>query len=150
MKLVLKTIVYLGLMLTIGGCGSKGDTGDAGATGAAGMTSKSGLNCFATDSGSGTALTYYYNSIMYTSGDRFVACSISTGLGEYSHSEMYRYDEFGAISGSCIVTYDLDGVGSGFWSFSSQSGTTKTTYTDPGDSANGYSFTFSSGVCTTF
>lgn len=133
---------------TNGANGSRGVTGATGPTGAAGMTISSSLYCSKTDSGSGTTLYYQYSSVIYTTGDRYVDCSVSDDAKEYTGSFLFSSTQAGAASGGCSVTYGLGTTDFGFWGFTSQSGTTKVVYTDTGSAKNGYTYTFVSGDCT--
>lgn len=176
LNVALRILLISGLLISQFGCGqgpvgstgsagqtgSKGDTGNSGVNGnngangtdgvngSNGLTIQSGLQCSAVDSGSGVLLLYFYESVLYSTGDRFVTCSISTDLNEYSSSDLYVSTQNGAVSGGCTVTYDINVPNGGFWTFTSQNSVTKTAYTDPGTGTNGYSFTFNAGSCTNF
>jgi hypothetical protein len=126
------------------GCGGKGEDG------AAGMTIASGISCSKLDSGSGTTLGLKYESVVYSTGDRFVTCEVDGVGAGYSSSQIYKSGKNGATTGYCAPTADLDASTGGFWAFTSQGGTNSVAYYDPGSAHHGYTYVFSSGDCTAF
>lgn len=148
-----KTMKILGVVfcLTLAGCGgSAGATGATGASGTNGETIVSELACNKLDAGSGTSLFYVYENVLYSTGDRFVTCTIQTNAVGISNSIIYRSYQVGATTGTCLVAADIDAVSGGFWEFTSQSGVTKTTYIDSTSAENNYLYTFAPSDCATF
>jgi hypothetical protein len=147
------------LSLALTGCGGKdgaagatGATGAAGATGAsgsAGITSATKLYCSKIDAGTGASFLYKYRSVVFSNGDRFVSCSVSGSNAGYGSSDYFKSSQNGATTGGCTVEADLDTASSGFWSFTSQSGTSKVVYTDSGSTHDGYTYTFVTADCST-
>lgn len=136
---------YLLFILFLSACGgSSGSDGAAGAVGlngtngTAGLTVSSEFFCGSVDGGSGTSLTFKYQSVKYTTGDRDVNCSIADSAHQYSAETFYRVGSTGATTGSCILGYDLDGASGGFWTYTSSGGTNQVVYTDGGSGHNGY------------
>lgn len=108
--------------------------------------------CSKVDVGSGVSLLYQYQSVLYTSGDRLITCSISNSTGEYAHTIFYRSSQAGAQTGTCIVGQDIDALSSGYWTFSDDLVTLvkKTLYTDASSVKNGYTYTFVAANCQTY
>lgn len=135
----------------IGPMGQTGPQGLAGTNGSNGNVVGSGIGCTKTDTSIvGLTITYYYESAFFTNGDRYATCSLIGNSTQYSNSILYKTGTTGATNGACFVTGDVDGASGGYWTFTSQSGTTKVIYTDPSSSNNGHSYTFGSSDCATF
>lgn len=158
-----KLLIVL-LMCLTGACG--GAAGEAGPQGLRGITGTNGTNgtngingnvvtsgiaCVKTDSSmAGITITYNYQSVNFTNGDRFVGCSLIGNSTQYSNSAFYKVGISGATTGACLVTGDIDVASNGYWNFTSQSGTTKTVYNDTTSSNNNHTYIFLSGDCVTF
>lgn len=150
-------ISAMAVMVVLSACGgSKGDPGPAGAAGingingSDGMTILSGISCSRVDTGSGLILRLYYESIIYSTGDRFVKCGVDGGGAGYTNSQIYKSTQVGSTTGGCTVDADIDTATFGFWSFTSQNGTTKTIYNDSGSTKDQYTLTFAAADCTSF
>lgn len=133
-----------------GSPGPQGPTGATGATGAdgedgAGLTIASGFQC----SKISGALAFIYQSITFSTGDRWLTCAIEDLASSYSESQFYKANQAGATSGWCMVTYDLDAATAGFWSFTSNSGRTAV-YNDSSSGSNNTTITFADSDCTLF
>lgn len=105
------------------------------------------LYCSKVDVGSGVTLTYQYQNATYANGDHIITCSISSSLGEYSHTQLFKPSAPGALNGFCSVGYDVDGLSSGYWIFTSSGGVNKAVYNDVGSAHNNYTYTFAGGDC---
>lgn len=139
----LKNINGALICLMLSACG-KGDPG------VSGLTISSGFNCTKVDTGLGSALGVRYESILYSTSDRFVNCYIGGSAASFTNSQIYKSGQNGATTGSCLIGVDVDTATSGFWVFTSQSGTTKAVYNDVGSANNGYTVTFAASDCTAF
>lgn len=113
--------------------------------GTSGMSISSNVTCSKTTGGA----TFYYRVTKFNTGDKFVYCAISNSADTYSSNRFYMAAQNGATDEGCLLTYDIDTAGSGFWSFII-SGTTRTvTYNDVGSASNGTVITYASGDCST-
>lgn len=116
-----------------------------------GMTISSGTICSKVDTGiSGIILGYVYESVIFTTGDRWVSCSVATISAQYSRSIFYKSGSSGATTGYCSVVADLDTASAGYWLFTSQGGISKTVYSDIPSTHNNYTYTFTSADCGNF
>lgn len=150
------------ILLTMTACGSSDaptlqDTATASASPTATPTSvendltvSSGILCGKLDTGIGTSLNFTYESVFYLSGDRFVYCEVADTAKSYSAAFVYKSGSTAAATGSCQLVYDVDSASFGYWTFTSQSGTTKAKYTDSPSTHNNYTYTYVSGDCTSF
>lgn len=134
--------------------GQKGDTGDTGpqgpqgpqgTAGTPGMTIATNLACSRVTSG----MIFEYQLVTYSTGDVFAACSISDGSATYYNSRIYRSTQSGAVTGDCLLTYDIDTVSAGYWTFSHSGGGSTVVYHDSTSANNGTTVSYSSGECST-
>lgn len=133
-----------------GSQGVEGATGPKGSNGTSGETTASKIICQANDSGSGLSLIYTYESVSYSNGDRLVIGTVSGSVVASTETLLYSSTEVGATTGGINVVYDVDSAGGGYWTFTSESGVTKTVYNDVTSAHNGYTFAFTSGNCLNF
>lgn len=94
-------------------------------------------------------ITLKHNVVTYSTGDKFVYCSIGDNLNQYSSSIVYRSVQTGAMTEGCLLTYDIDTASAGFWNFSVNSGVRTAVYNDSVSSSNGTTVTFASSDCIT-
>lgn len=134
----------------VGPKGASGLNGVDGQTGAGGETIASGIGCAKVDAGSGVSALLVYESIIYSTGDRFVSGSVSGNSLQSSGTEMFKSTQAGALSGGVTVVADIDAASSGAWTFTSQAGVTKAVYNDVTSAHNLYTYTFAAGDCTVF
>ena len=156
------TLTVLGLT-ACGSPGATGATGDAGATGAqgaagptgatgatgapgVGVTIASGFNCNKIANG----LNYTYEGVLYTSGDKWVKCSVTDGSGTYSDNRIFKTGDTNGTAFFCSIRHDFTNANYGTWSFSSTSDTSKyTLYTELG-AGNLTNTPFTTSDCTLF
>ncbi len=116
-----------------------------GASGASGITINTITTCSKTTGGA----TFQHKITAFSTGDKFIYCSISNSLNTYSASTIYKSTQNGATNESCLITYDLDAATSGFWNFSLISGARTAVYSDSGSTSNGVTVTFATSDCLT-
>lgn len=156
MKYALFTLILFILIScgTAGSKGEKGDKGDIGTDGIDGVTGtnsingatiQSGFSCSKVSSG----ILIFYKSVLFTTGDRWVACTISNAL-ESTGTGYYKNSQTGATTAGCLASFDLDSASGGFFSFSITSSTKTAVYNDTGSVNNGLTVTFTSSDCTNF
>lgn len=138
------------LMVGVLGCGGSGANGTNGSDATATKIS-SETNCTkSSDTGTGTTLSYVYESVTLSSGDRFVSCSVQTNIQQYSNTVFYKSTDVGATTGGCTVDYNFDAsASSSIWFFNSQSGASSVRYSSAASAHNGYTYNFSSANCST-
>lgn len=123
------------------GCGSEGPKGDPGPSGT-GLTISSGFIC----SKASLGYVFKYSAVIYSTGDAWVTCQIADTAFQVSASQVYKANQTGATSLSCITVFDIDSTQNyGYWSFSGSSGK-KAVYSDSG-AYNGTTVSFASSDC---
>ena len=132
------------LVVLLANCGgSPGEQGPAGPAGTAGFTLKSNKRCVKTDTGSGLYLIFQYQILEFTSGDRFMNCSLDYSDSTYSQTMFFPAGTAKGDRAECIMVFDVDSASYGFWTFTTVGGTSKAVYSDTGSSKNNYTVTFS-------
>lgn len=150
----MRFLIFALILLNVG-CGSdpevlkgeKGDTGSIGPSGIAGMTVSSNRQCIKSDGVQN--LIYIYQVLTFTSGDKFIECSVQSSGAQFSSSQYYTSSQQGAITSSCMVGADKDTSSFGSWNFKTTSGVESLIYSDSGSASNGYSYVFLSSDCVT-
>lgn len=87
---------------------------------------------------------YEFKIVTYSTGTKFVFCSVSDSATTSSSSGTFLTGQAGATSEGCIVTHDIDTAGSGFFHFENNSGARTATYYDVGSASNGLVISFDS------
>lgn len=135
-----KYLISVVLLLTacgappVGQSGASGDSGLAGSSGSQGSqgaqgapgTPGTGLTidtvkyCSKIDNGVGPTLFLQYQIVTYSTGDKFLTCSITDNTAQYTNAVIYKASQLGAVTNICKLTYDLQNNSAGYWTFSSQ------------------------------
>lgn len=138
----------IAVILAFGILGCGGSNGASGTNGTDATATKiaSGVSCVKVDAGSGTSVNYQYQSVLTTSGDRFITCSVQVAAAQYTNTVFYKSTQAGAVSGSCSVYFDLDGASSGSWNFTPS----QVRYVDATSGHNGYTYSFAVSDCTSY
>lgn len=153
--------VFLGSITILNGCGSAPPSipADTSAPLIVTQTSSaaepasitSGISCDKLTTFAGSSMIFEYESVIYSTGDRFVTCQLDAFSSSFFSSHLYPAAQNGATTGGCQFTADVSNAATGgYWTFSSQSGTTKAVYNDVGDVNNLSAVTFATGDCKTF
>lgn len=110
-----------------------------------GMELSHGYYCSKLDS-------YYfqYTIWVYTSGDKFINCSVTGASHQSTEVALYRADQVGADTDACSLTFDIETNSGGYWEFESNGSSRTATYHDAGASVDGYVLSFASGDCISF
>jgi len=126
-------VSLMSVIMFASGCGSEPEAtqGTVGPAGASGAYLTSVRTCSKISSG----LYFEYSIAFYSTGEKFVKCSISDASAQYSNSAYYLKTQAGNSSATCLLTYDLDASTGGYWTFVDFS-PGKATYTDSGSASN--------------
>lgn len=124
-----------------GQTGSQGPVGPTGPKGDAGEDG-SGLVSFYTCTGSAVvgSLQRNFDAARYDFADGSVltSCDIRDSSREYSEIYLYKSTHVGAVTGACLIVYDVDTASSGYWTLSvSTTGVATARYSDPGSAWEG-------------
>lgn len=106
------------------------------------------VRCFKIASG----LSFEYVVNNFTSGDKYVTCSVAGGSIQVFQSVFYKSNFAGYAAESCLLVSDADNnPTSGYWTFSKNSGTRTAVYSDSGSGVNGTTITFNNTTeCSTY
>lgn len=85
--------------------------------------------------GSGAGFTHSIHQ--YSDGSIFTSCEIDDNYDTTSSLSLFRADQPGAATASCLVTYDWDAPSAGWWKFTFNGTSSKATYSDSGSTYNG-------------
>lgn len=127
-----------------GPIGPRGQVGAAGAPGAAGINVSAVKNCSTVQ---GDYL-YFYEWVLYTTGDVWTTCQLSDGANTYSALYFHRAGTAGASPRSCAVVFDVNPPYTNFgsWLFSLNP-VERVQYNDPGGPSDGYNYVFLTTEC---
>lgn len=121
-----------------GAVGMTGATGPAGPQGLPGSAANYGIATSFTCSVVGAELLFSYTAAVFSNGDRLVACQITDNFSSYAGSVFYKQTASGAVTGSCLVGYDMDAGSAGYWAFGGPApGNITVVYNDPGSPLDG-------------
>lgn len=129
----------------VGPAGPPGPPGPQGPPGESGQIA-GGRHC----SKISGAFLFTYNTVAYSSGDKFVYCEIADDLISASSTALYRADQAGAKVDGCALTFDSDttvSVSGGWWQFTDDQGP-RAKYNDSGSALDQKVEVFSS--CSVF
>lgn len=97
------------------------------------------VRCFKIASG----LSFEYVANNFSSGDKYVTCSVAGNSIQVFQSVFYKSTFAGYSTEGCILVSDADATpSSGFWTFSKNSGVRTAVYSDSGSGVNGTTITF--------
>lgn len=149
----MKIVYLLSFCLFVASC-AKGGGSDAAATPTPTTpvvtedSLSSVVRCFKVSSGLG--FEFVVNN--FTSGDKYITCSVSGNSIQVFQSVFYKSNFSGYATEACILVSDADSTpSSGYWTFSKNSGVRTAVYSDSGSGVNGTTITFSNTTeCTTY
>lgn len=134
--------VMLSLLMTA--CGVEGPRGPQGIPGPSGADGEDGsglaqvYTCTLVDTIGGLRLAFNSTRYEFDDGSVMTTCIVNDAATSYATTFMYRADQSGAATGSCLVVYDVDTSSEGRFEFSSRAGGTGTVkYVDPASPLNG-------------
>lgn len=147
-----KYVLFCGLTLVLNSsCGSSEAIKAATATAATTTSSTSSIKVIRQCSKVDTVktLTYKYETVTYTSGDRFVYCEVGGTGASFGASFIYQASQTGADNGACSVVADVDTATAGWWNFTSPTTGSSLTirYNDPGSASDGYQVVIPNSSC---
>ncbi len=159
----MKKLILGLLLLTACGTpqtGQSGATGESGQNGSAGPQGPSGtpgsgltidrvVYCSKLDNGVGPTLFLQYQIVTYSTGDKFLNCSITDASAEYTNTIIYKANQVGASLNNCKVTYDVQNSNAGYWTFSTLTDGTgiNSRYLDSNSSYSGHTLYFTNNDC---
>lgn len=124
--------------------GPRGEPGDRGPQGPAGEDGRDGRGLVAwyactASAVVGRARAFDMARYEFADGSVMVSCDIRDTAGQTGATYLYKSSQVGATTGACILTYDVDAAGSGFWEFRAfgVDGVASALYTDAGGHLNG-------------
>jgi hypothetical protein len=121
-----------------GAPGAAGATGAQGPQGPAGNSASYGIATSFTCTVVAGGLLFSYTAAVYTNGDRLVSCQITDNFSSYAGSAFYKQTTAGAVTGGCLMGYDIDTGSAGYWLFAgAAAGSVTATYTDSGSVDDG-------------
>lgn len=105
------------------------------------------VRCFKIASG----LTFEYVVNNFSSGDKYVTCSVAGSSIQVFQSIFYKSTFAGYSTEGCILVSDADASPtSGYWTFSKNAGVRTAVYSDSGSGVNGTTITFNNSTeCST-
>lgn len=106
------------------------------------------VRCFKVASG----LSFEYVVNNFSSGDKYITCSVAGGSIQVFQSVFYKSTFSGYATEGCLLVSDADATPtSGYWTFSKNSGTRTAVYSDSGSGVNGTTITYNNTTeCTTY
>lgn len=122
--------------------GDDGEAGPPGPPGAAGVTVDTNRFCSVISGG----VLLSYQVVEFSSGDALALCSISDNASTYSGHVFYRAGQVGAVTGLCLMAYDLDTFSGGYWEFRRDGGE-HAVYHDTGSAFDGTTVLFPAANC---
>lgn len=139
-NLMLLTMALLSLASS--GCGKEDKIGSAM------PLIKDTMSCFTTQTVGGIAVFLKYDSVVFNSGDRFLACKVIIDGETETFSTLYPKGNREVGTGKCEVYFDLEGDSSGKWLFGSYpSETGYAVYEDSGSASDSYTYGFQTWDC---
>lgn len=99
------------------------------------------------------SIIFSYSIVEFNSGDKLISCQITDPNGKSMHNTTYyRASQVGAATEVCIVDYDVEGSGFGYWKFEKNNDPSydpyHMKYTEVGSASDGLIINFELNECT--